>query len=154
VTSYFHIRTVVITVRLTSYSWLSMPLYVVAVVHFVILRSSSRSGAKGMLCARSGLRTATVRGNDCHGEGWYHRLVQFCIPQKVGITDLFSFVYCRRLVSQTCSVLCTAEGWYHRLVQFCVPQKVGITDLFSFVYHIRITEDLSRLEYDAMLISK
>jgi len=77
-----------------------MPLYVVAVVHFLILQSSSRFGGKGMLCARSGLRTATVRGNDYHGEGWYHRLV-------------------------------------------C-----------SFMYHSGITEDLSRLEYDTILIGK
>jgi hypothetical protein len=61
----------------SSYSCLSMPLYDVAVVHFVILQSSSRSGGKDMLCARSGLRSATVRVNDYHGEGWYHRLVQF-----------------------------------------------------------------------------
>lgn len=79
-TSYFYILTDVITVP-HSNSWLSMPLYVVAVVHFVILPSSSRSLGKGMLCARSGLRTATVRGNDYHGEGWYHRFVQFYVPQ-------------------------------------------------------------------------
>jgi len=33
-------------------------------------------------------------------------------------------------------------------------EKVGITDLFSFMYHIEIPEDLSHLEYDAMLIGK
>jgi len=79
-TSYFHILTVMISVLLSSYNWLSMPLYVVAVVHFLILQSSSRSGGKGMLCARTGLRTATVRGNEYRGEGWYHRLVQFYVP--------------------------------------------------------------------------
>jgi hypothetical protein len=98
-TQYVHIPAVIITVPLSSYSWLNMPLCDVAVVRFVILQSSSRSGGKGMLCARIGLRSATVRGNDYHGEGWYHRLVQFR-------------------------------------------------------YHSGITEDLSCLEYDAMLIGK
>lgn len=33
-------------------------------------------------------------------------------------------------------------------------EKVGVTDLCSFMYHSGITEDLSRLECDAMLIGK
>jgi hypothetical protein len=78
-TSYFPVLVDMIILPLCSYSWLIMPLHVVAGVHFLILQSTSRSGGKGALFTRSGLRTATVRGNDCHGEGWYHRLLQFYV---------------------------------------------------------------------------
>jgi hypothetical protein len=41
-------------------------------VHFLTHQSASRSGGKVVLYGGSGLTIATVRGNDCHGEGWYH----------------------------------------------------------------------------------